>query len=144
MKLRKIVILIFTVMLGVASLTACTQNNGNQKGEMKLTEQEKKVIRKQEEALALFLVNNFEDVKKIEFTFVSEKTFGVGRGVFLTVNDKVVISTDLKDSYDINHYGFSYHNNSEILKRKDTPTNFTKLAEAQLEVIYYGENNVNR
>ena len=86
------------------------------------------------------MVNNFEDVHKIEFESISKGGFGRPRFIYFSVNDKIEVSTDLEDSYDIQHYGLSYHNNSEVLKRKEVPSKFTKLSEAQLYVVYYGEN----
>ncbi|MBZ2151272.1 ubiquitin carboxyl-hydrolase [Streptococcus cristatus] len=140
MKISKLLLIVFIGFLGLGILSACSQHKNGQKEEVTLTAEEKKIIRKQEEALALFLVNNFEDVHKIEFESISKGGFGRPRFIYFSVNDKIEVSTDLEDSYDIQHYGLSYHNNSEVLKRKEVPSKFTKLSEAQLYVVYYGEN----
>ncbi|KXT79361.1 hypothetical protein STRDD11_02308 [Streptococcus sp. DD11] len=139
MKRKKIVLLIFTAFLGVGLLAACSQQNHNKKEEVALTAEEKKELRKQEEALALFLVNNFEDVNKIEFKTISKGGFGKPRFIDFLINDKVDVSTDLSDKYDIEDYGLVYHNNSEMLKRKSIPTTFENLSETQLKVTYYEE-----
>lgn len=141
MKLRKIVILIFTAMLGVGILASCTQNNGNQKGEMKLTEQEKKVIRKQEEALALFLVNNFEDVKTIEFISVAKGGFGTSDVAYMKINNNISVDSTLQDSYDINDYSLGYRKGSKPLVKKEVPLSFSKVEDSNVVVIYYGEKN---
>ena len=140
MKIFKLLLIVFIGFLGLGTLSACSQQKKTeQKEEVTLTAEEKKIIRKQEEALALFLVNNFEDVHKIEFESISKGGFGRPRFIYFSVNDKIEVSTDLKDSYDIQHYGLIYHNNSEVLKRKEVPTSYTKLSETQINVIYYGE-----
>ena len=140
MKILKLLLIVFIGFLGLGLLSACSQQKKTeQKEEVTLTAEEKKIIRKQEEALALFLVNNFEDVHKIEFESISKGGFGRPRFIYFSVNDKIEVSTDLKDSYDIQHYGLIYHNNSEVLKRKEVPTSYTKLSETQINVIYYGE-----
>ena len=140
MKISKLLLIVFIGFLGLGTLGACSQQKKTeQKEEVTLTAEEKKIIRKQEEALALFLVNNFEDVYKIEFESISKGGFGRPRFIYFSVNDKIEVSTDLKDSYDIQHYGLTYHNNSEVLKRKEVPTSYTKLSETQINVIYYGE-----
>ena len=140
MKYFKLLLIVSIGFLGLGILSACSQQKNGQKEELTLTAEEKRIIRKQEEALALFLVNNFEDVHKIEFESISKGGFGRPRFIYFSVNDKIEVSTDLEDSYDIQHYGLSYHNISEELKRKEVPSKFTKLSEAQLYVVYYGEN----
>ena len=140
MKIFKLLLIVFIGFLGLGTLSACSQQKKTeQKEEVTLTAEEKKIIRKQEEALALFLVNNFEDVHKIEFESISKGGFGRPRFIYFSVNDKIEVSTDLKDSYDIQNYGLIYHNSSEELKRKEVPTSYTKLSETQINVIYYGE-----
>ena len=141
MKISKLLLIVFIGFLGIGTLSACSQQKKiGQKEKVTLTAEEKKIIRKQEETLALFLVNNFEDVHKIEFVSISKGGLGRPRFIYFSVNDKIEVSTDLKDSYDIQHYGLVYHNSSEELKRKEVPSKFTKLSEAQLYVVYYGEN----
>ena len=140
MKISKLLLIVFIGFLGLGILSACSQQKNGQKEEVTLTAEEKKIIRKQEEALALFLVNNFEDIHKIEFESISKGGFGRPRFIYFSVNDKIEVSTDLKDSYDIQHYGLVYDNSSEELKRKEVPSKFTKLSEAQLYVVYYEEN----
>ena len=140
MKISKLLLIVFIGFLGIGTLSACSQQKKTeQKEEVTLTAEEKKIIRKQEEALALFLVNNFEDVHKIEFESISKGGFGRPRFIYFSVNDKIEVSTDLKDSYDIQNYGLIYHNSSEELKRKEVPTSYTKLSETQINVIHYGE-----
>ena len=140
MKISKLLLIVFIGFLGLGTLGACSQQKKTeQKEEVTLTAEEKKIIRKQEEALALFLVNNFEDVHKIEFESISKGGFGRPRFIYFSVNDKIEVSTDLKDSYDIQNYGLIYHNSSEELKRKEVPTSYTKLSETQINVIHYGE-----
>ena len=139
MKIPRLLLIVFIGFLGLGTFSACSQQKNGQKEELTLTAEEKRIIRKHEEALALFLVNNFEDIHKIEFESISKGGFGRPRFIYFSVNDKIEVSTDLKDSYDIQHYGLVYHNSSEELKRKEVPTSYTKLSETQINVIYYGE-----
>ncbi|AGK71052.1 hypothetical protein I872_04800 [Streptococcus cristatus AS 1.3089] len=65
MKISKLLLIVFIGFLGIGTLSACSQQKKTgQKEELTLTAEEKRIIRKQEEALALFLINNFEDIEK--------------------------------------------------------------------------------
>ena len=98
-----------------------------------LTTEEKVKVRNQEEGLALFLLNHYENVEKIEFTKISRKPFGQARYVALLVNDKIKIYTDLDDSYD--DYHLSDNPEKDGLKAKEKPTNLQSLD--SIAVIYY-------
>ena len=94
MKISKLLLIVFIGFLGLGILSACSQQKNGQKEEVTLTAEEKKIIRKQEETLALFLVNNFEDVHKIEFVSISKGGLGRPRFLYFSVNDKIEVSTD--------------------------------------------------
>ena len=98
-----------------------------------LTTEEKVKVRNQEEGLALFLLNHYENVEKIEFTKISRKPFGQARYAALLVNDKIKIYTDLDDSYD--NYYLSDNPEKDGLKAKEKPTNLQSLD--NITVIYY-------
>ena len=98
-----------------------------------LTTEEKVMVRNQEEGLALFLLNHYENVEKIEFTKISRKPFGQARYAALLVNDKIKIYTDLDDSYD--NYYLSDNPEKDGLKAKEKPTNLQSLD--SITVIYY-------
>lgn len=98
-----------------------------------LTTEEKVEVRNQEEGLALFLLNHYENVEKIEFTKISRKPFGQARGATLLVNDKIKIYSYLDDSYD--NYHLSYNPEKDGLKAKENPTNLQSLD--SITVIYY-------
>ncbi|RSJ77260.1 hypothetical protein D8795_09690 [Streptococcus cristatus] len=98
-----------------------------------MTEEEKKEVQKQEKNLALFLVNNYEGINKIEFTDVSRKEFAQSRSVFLKVNDNISISSFLDDNYD-NGYSLVYKKGEKTLMKKEKPTDFETLE--GIEVIY--------
>lgn len=98
-----------------------------------LTTEEKVKVRNQEEGLALFLLNHYENVEKIEFTKISRKPFGQAREATLLVNDKIKIYTYLDDSYD--NYHLSDNPEKDGLKAKENPTNFQSLD--SITVIYY-------
>lgn len=98
-----------------------------------LTTEEKVEVRNQEEGLALFLLNHYENVEKIEFTKISRKPFGQARGATLLVNDKIKFYSYLDDSYD--NYHLSYNPEKDGLKAKENPTNLQSLD--SITVIYY-------
>ncbi|WP_032906476.1 hypothetical protein [Streptococcus sanguinis] len=98
-----------------------------------LTTEEKVKVRNQEEGLALFLLNHYENVEKIEFTKISRKPFGQAREATLVVNDKIKIYSYLDDSYD--NYHLSYNPEKDGLKAKDNQTNLQSLD--SITVIYY-------
>lgn len=98
-----------------------------------LTTEEKVKVRNQEEGLALFMLNHYENVEKIEFTKISRKPFGQARYAALLVNDKIKIYTDLDDSYD--NYYLSDNPEKDGLKAKEKPTNLQSLD--NITVIYY-------
>ena len=98
-----------------------------------LTTEEKVKVRNQEEGLALFLLNHYENVEKIEFTKISRKPFGQARYAALLGNDKIKIYTDLDDSYD--NYYLSDNPEKDGLKAKEKPTNLQSLD--SITVIYY-------
>ena len=138
MKISKLLLIVFIGFLGLGTLGACSQQKKTeQKEEVTLTAEEKKIIRKQEEALALFLVNNFEDIKKIEFISIVKGGFGTSDVAYMKINDKLLVDSSLQDTYDINHYSLGYHQSSKFLVRKKAPSSFSNIDELKERVIYY-------
>ena len=138
MKISKLLLIVFIGFLGLGTLGACSQQKKTeQKEEVTLTAEEKKIIRKQEEALALFLVNNFEDIKKIEFISIVKGGFGTSDVAYMKINDKLLVDSSLQDTYDINHYSLGYHQSSKFLVRKEAPSSFSNIDELKERVIYY-------
>ncbi|GEN96132.1 ubiquitin C-terminal hydrolase [Streptococcus cristatus] len=134
MKISKLLLIVFIGVLGLGTLGACSQQKKTgQKEKVTLTEEEKKEVQKQEKNLALFLVNNYEGINKIEFTDVSRKEFAQSRSVFLKVNDNISISSFLDDNYD-NGYSLAYKKGEKTLMKKEKTTDFETLE--GIEVIY--------
>ena len=134
MKISKLLLIVFIGFLGIGTLSACSQQKKTgQKEKVTLTEEEKKEVQKQEKNLALFLVNNYEGINKIEFTDVSRKEFAQSRSVFLKVNDNISISSFLDDNYD-NGYSLAYKKGEKTLMKKEKTTDFETLE--GIEVIY--------
>ena len=126
MKISKLLLIVFIGFLGIGTLSACSQQKKiGQKEKVTLTAEEKKEVQKQEKNLALFLVNNYEGINKIEFTDVSRKEFAQSRSVFLKVNDNISISSFLDDNYD---------KGEKTLMKKEKLTDFETLE--GIEVIY--------
>ena len=138
MKISKLLLIVFIGFLGLGTFSACSQQKKTeQREEVTLTTEEKKRIRKQEEALALFLVNNFEDIKKIEFKNLVKGGFGTSDVIYMKINDDLFVDSGLQDVYDINHYSLGYHQSSKFLVRKEEPSSFSNIDEANVKVIYY-------
>lgn len=138
MKIPRLLLIVFIGFLGLGTFSACSQQKKTeQKEEVTLTTEEKKRIRKQEEALALFLVNNFEDIKKIEFKNLVKGGFGTSDVIYMKINDELFVDSGLQDVYDINHYSLGYHQSSKFLVRKEEPSSFSNIDEANVKVIYY-------
>lgn len=138
MKIPRLLLIVFIGFLGLGTLSACSQQRKTeQKEEVTLTTEEKKRIRKQEEALALFLVNNFEDIKKIEFKNLVKGGFGTSDVIYMKINDELFVDSGLQDVYDINHYSLGYHQSSKFLVRKEESSSFSNIDEANVKVIYY-------
>lgn len=138
MKIPKLILIVFIGFLGLGTLSSCSQQKKTeQREEVTLTTEEKKRIRKQEEALALFLVNNFEDIKKIEFKNLVKGGFGTSDVIYMKINDELFVDSGLQDVYDINHYSLGYHQSSKFLVRKEEPSSFSNIDEANVKVIYY-------
>ena len=134
MKISKLLLIVFIGFLWMGTLGACSQQKKTeQKEEVTLTAEEKKEVQKQEKNLALFLVNNYEGINKIEFTDVSRKEFAQSRSVFLKVNDNISISSFLDDNYD-NGYSLAYKKGEKTLMKKEKLTDFETLE--GIEVIY--------
>ncbi|MCY7216837.1 ubiquitin carboxyl-hydrolase [Streptococcus cristatus] len=134
MKISKLLMVVFIGFLGLGTFSACSQQRKTeQKEEVTLTTEEKKEVQKQEKNLALFLVNNYEGISKIEFLDVSSKEFAQSRSVFLKVNDNIRISSFLDDNYD-NGYSLAYKKGEKTLTKKEKPTDFETLD--GIEVIY--------
>ena len=134
MKISKLLLIVFIGFLGIGTLSACSQQKKiGQKEKVTLTAEEKKEVQKQEKNLALFLVNNYEGINKIEFTDVSRKEFAQSRSVFLEVNDNISISSFLDDNYD-NGYSLAYKKGEKTLMKKEKLTDFETLE--GIEVIY--------
>lgn len=137
MKYFKLLLIVSIGFLGLGILSACSQQKNGQKEELTLTAEEKRIIRKQEEALALFLINNFEDIEKIEFISIVKGGFGTSDVAYMKINDELFVDSGLQDVYDINHYSLGYHQSSKFLVRKEDPSSFSNIDEANVKVIYY-------
>ena len=138
MKYFKLLLIVFIGFLGSGTLGACSrQKKTGQKEMVTLTTEEKKKLRKEEEALALFLVNNFEDIKKIEFISIVKGGVGTSDVAYMKINDELLVDSNLQDTYDINHYSLGYHQSSKFLVRKEVPSSFSNTDELKVKVMYY-------
>ena len=125
--------LLFLAILALIFLTACSSIVNRDGEKIWMSETEMSELHKKEQKLALYIINHYEDVQKIEFTKISRKPFGQARYAALLVNDKIKIYTDLDDSY--GNYYLSDNPEKDSLKAKEKPTNLQSLD--SITVIYY-------
>ena len=127
MKIPKLLLVVFIGFLGLGTLSACSQQRKTeQKEEVTLTTEEKKKLRKEEEKIALYLVNHYQDMKKIEFVNFHKGGFGTGDTITIKVNDSsYILPTELesKDGY----YSIGYDPKDFHLIEKKPPTQLTSL-----------------
>lgn len=137
MKIPKLILIVFIGFLGLGTLSACSQHKKTeQKEEVTLTTEEKKKLRKEEEKIALYLVNHYEDVKKIKFDKFHRGGFGMADSISVIVNDdsyiKPIIFNDDSERYSVDYDPSDFH-----LIKKENSTELTSLD--GIEVIYYEE-----
>ena len=137
MKISKLLLIVFIGFLGIGTLSACSQHKKTeQKEEVTLTTEEKKKLRKEEEKIALYLVNHYEDVKKIEFVNFHKGGFGTGDSISVRVNSnnyiKPITLGDPSGEYIISYNPSKFH-----LNEKNVPTQLNNLK--NIEIKYYEE-----
>ena len=135
MKIPKLFLVVFIGFLGLGTLGACgQQKKTEQKEKITMTKEEKKKLRKEEEKIALYLVNHYQDVQKIEFVNFHKGGFGTGDTITIKVNDSsYILPTELesKDGY----YSIGYDPKDFHLIEKKPPTQLTSLD--GVDVSYY-------
>ena len=135
MKIYKSLLIFFIAFICLGSITACSQPKiAEKKFEFIMTVKDKKRLRKEEEQIALYLVNHYQDVQKIEFVNFHKGGFGTGDTITIKVNDNsYILPTELesKDGY----YSIGYDPQDFHLIEKKPPTQLTSLD--GVEVIYY-------
>lgn len=135
MKIYKSLLIFFIAFICLGSITACSQSKtAEKKFDFIMTAEDKKRLHKEEEQIALYLVNHYEDVKKIEFVNFHKGGFGTGDTITIKVNDNsYILPTELesKDGY----YSIGYDPKDFHLIEKKPPTQLTSLD--GVDVIYY-------
>ena len=135
MKIYKLLLIVVIGFLGLGTLGACgQQKNSEKKEKITMTKEEKKKLRKEEEKIALYLVNHYQDVKKIEFVNFHKGGFGTGDTITIKVNNSsYILPTELesKDGY----YSIGYDPKDFHLIEKKPPTQLTSLD--GVDVSYY-------
>jgi ubiquitin C-terminal hydrolase, putative len=135
MKIYKLLLIVVIGFLGLGTLGACgQQKKTEQKEKITMTKEEKKKLRKEEEKIALYLVNHYQDVKKIEFVNFHKGGFGTGDTITIKVNNSsYILPTELesKDGY----YSIGYDPKDFHLIEKKPPTQLTSLD--GVDVSYY-------
>ena len=127
MKVYKSLLIFLIGFICLGSITACSQSK---------TVEEKRKLRKEEEQIALYLVNHYEDVKKIKFDKFHRGGFGIADSISVIVNDdsyiKPIIFNDDSERYSVDYDPSDFH----LIKKKNS-TELTNLD--GIEVIYYEE-----
>lgn len=135
MKIYKSFLIFFIAFICLGSITACSQSKtAEKKFDFIMTAEDKKRLHKEEEQIALYLVNHYEDVKKIEFVNFHKGGFGTGDTITIKVNNSsYILPTELesKDGY----YSIGYDPKDFHLIEKKPPTQLTSLV--GVDVSYY-------
>ena len=137
MKIYKSFLIFFIAFICLGSITACSQSKtAEKKFDFIMTSEDKKRLHKEEEQIALYLVNHYEDVKKIKFDRFHRGGFGIADSISVIVNDdsyiKPIIFNDGSERYSVDYDPSDFH----LIKKKNS-TELTSLD--GIEVIYYEE-----
>lgn len=137
MKIYKSFLIFFIVFICLGSITACSQSKtAEKKFDFIMTAEDKKRLHKEEEQIALYLVNHYEDVKKIEFVNFYKGGFGTGDSISVKINSnnyiKPITLGDPSGEYIISYNPENFH-----LNEKNPPTQLDNLK--NIEIKYYEE-----
>ena len=137
MKIYKSFLIFFIAFICLGSITACSQSKtAGKKFEFIMTAEDKKRLRKEEEQIALYLVNHYQDVQKIEFVNFHKGGFGTGDSISVKVNSnnyiKPITLGDPSGEYIISYNPENFH-----LNEKNPPTQLDNLK--NIEIKYYEE-----
>ncbi|RSJ96235.1 ubiquitin carboxyl-hydrolase [Streptococcus cristatus] len=137
MKIYKSFLIFFIAFICLGSITACSQSKtAEKKFDFIMTSEDKKRLHKEEEQIALYLVNHYEDVKKIEFVNFYKGSFGTGDSISVKVNSnnyiKPITLGDPSGEYIISYNPENFH-----LNEKNPPTQLDNLK--NIEIKYYEE-----
>lgn len=137
MKIYKSLLIFFITFICLGNITACSQSKtAEMKFDFIMTAEDKKRLHKEEEKIALYLVNHYEDVKKIKFDKFHRGGFGIADSISVIVNDdsyiKPIIFNDDSERYSVDYDPNDFH----LIKKKNS-TELTSLD--GIEVIYYEE-----
>lgn len=137
MKLRKLLVSVGIVFMSASLLVACADKKAKPREEIKMTQEEKDNLKKEQDKIALYIVNHYEGVRKIEFNYFHKGGFAQSDTIDAIVNDDSNLSGFDLESKD--YESFIYNPKSFYLVEKETATKIETLE--GIEVIYYkGEN----
>lgn len=135
MKIYKSLLIFFITFICLGNITACSQSKtAEKKFDFIMTAEDKKRLHKEEEKIALYLVNHYEDVKKIEFVNFHKGGFGTEDTITIKVNDNSYILPTELESND-GYYSIGYDPKDFHLIEKKPPTQLTSLD--GVDVSYY-------
>lgn len=149
MKIYKSLLIFLIGFICLGSITACNRSKTvEKKYDFTLTAEDKKKLRTEEEQIALYLVNHYQDVKKIEFVNFHKGGFGMGDSISVKVNSnnyikpitfgdpnnyiKPITLGDPNGEYIISYNPANFH-----LNEKNVPTQLNNLK--NIEIKYYEE-----
>lgn len=137
MKIYKSLLIFLIGFICLGSITACSRSKTvEKKYDFTLTAEDKKKLRTEEEQIALYLVNHYQDVKKIEFVNFHKGGFGMGDSISVKVNSnnyiKPITLGDPNGEYIISYNPANFH-----LNEKNIPTQLNNLK--NIEIKYYEE-----
>ncbi|WP_148881246.1 ubiquitin carboxyl-hydrolase [Streptococcus sp. Marseille-P7376] len=137
MKVYKSLLIFLIGFLYLGTITAYSRSKTvEKKYDFTLTAEDKKKLRTEEEQIALYLVNHYQDVKKIEFVNFHKGGFGTGDSISVKVNSnnyiKPITLGDPSGAYIISYNPEEFH-----LNEKNVPTQLNNLK--NIKIKYYEE-----
>ena len=141
MKVYKSLLIFLIGFICLGSITACSQSK---------TVEEKRKLRKEEEQIALYLVNHYQDVKKIKFDKFHRGGFGIADSISVIVNNdsyiKPIIFNDDSERYSVDYNTWRFNNKGQLIdKNGNVVTNTAKgnantlILETKTRMLrYYG------
>lgn len=128
---RKRLLMIVTSILVLGGLFMFFNLNGETKEEY-----EAKLFRQEQENIARYLVNEYENIKSIEFDRFSSNFSTGSQSFFINLNEDIRVEVTYYPQND-NDYILTFHKNDQNLVENDEMTTITNLK--NVKISYYGD-----
>lgn len=128
---RKRLVMIIIIVLVLGGLFMFFNLNGETKEEYAA-----KLFRQEQENIARYLVNEYENIKSIEFDRFSSNFSRGSQSFFINLNEDIRVEVTYYPQND-NDYILTFHKNDQNLVENDEMTTITNLK--NVKISYYGD-----